>query len=73
MRLLGAGDKNVVVIVRLGSTIVHKVLGQRIACVLGGAGRLGSIVLKSTGFWISIALTLTMQENVQVSLVVALG
>jgi hypothetical protein len=73
MRLLGAGGQNVVVIVRLVSTVVHKVSGHRSACVLGGAGRLGSIVLVLTGFWISVALTLTMQESVHMSLVVVVG
>jgi hypothetical protein len=46
--------------------------GQGSAIALGGAGRGGSIVLKLTGFWVSIALTPTLQDCVQVSLVVVL-
>ena len=57
---------------RWGSTIVLGLAGQSSAFALGGAGRLGSIVLKSTWFWVSVASTLTMQDSVQVSLVVVL-
>ena len=70
MRSLGAGGQNVVVFGRLVSTIVRKVSGHWYACVLAGAGRLGSVVLVSTGFWMSIASTPTMHESVHVSLVV---
>ena len=46
--------------------------GQGCAVALGGAGRLGSVVLKSTGMWVSVALTPTLQDCVQVLHVVVL-